>query len=92
MSQKKMTRKSAREKSAALSAARQPLGAEDLDPILEKLKLLEYGLYGLQQFRRSSGLDDEDIGPFYRLAEEIGGDVLELKRRLAVSGPPSVGR
>ncbi|HSB82525.1 MAG TPA: hypothetical protein VLM91_27435 [Candidatus Methylomirabilis sp.] len=59
-----------------------PLEPGDLDPILEKLKLLEFGLYGLQQYRRSSGMDDEDIGPFYRLAEEIGGDVLELQRRL----------
>ena len=68
------------------------LAPEELDPILEKLKLLEFGLYGLQQYRRSSGLDDEDIGPFYRLAEEIGGDVLELQRKLKVSPlPPASG-
>lgn len=59
----------------------------DLDPILDKLKMLEFGLYGLQQCRRSTGTDDEDIGPFCRLAEEIGSDVLELQRRLA--GPPA---
>jgi hypothetical protein len=85
-----MTRKPAKKKSAELSITREPPGAEDLDPILEKLKLLEFGLYGLQQFRRSSGMDDEDIGPFYRLAEEIGGDVLELQRRLKASGVPPV--
>ena len=87
-----MMQKPVQKKPPTLSAARHLLGAEDLDPILEKLKLLEYGLYGLQQYRRSSGLDDEDIGPFYRLAEEIGGDVLELQRRLTVSGPPQVGQ
>jgi hypothetical protein len=74
-----------RKTAAIASESPRCLGPEDLDPILEKLKLLEYGLYGLQQYRRSSGLDDEDIGPFYRLAEEIGGDVLELQRRLKVS-------
>lgn len=83
-----MTQRPGQGKSAALSTARQLLGAEDLDLILEKLKLLEFGLYGLQQYRRSSGLDDEDIGPFYRLAEEIGGDVLELQRRLKVNPVP----
>src|SRR5574341_2517915 len=64
-------------------SARSPrLRPEDLEPLLEKLKMLEFGLYGLQQYRRSSGLDDEDIGPFYRLAEEISSDLLELQRRL----------
>ena len=59
-----------------------PLSADALDPILQKLKLLEFGLFGLQQFGRNASLDVEDIGPFYRLAEEIGGDVLALQRRL----------
>ena len=30
-----------------------------------------------------ANLDVEDIGPFYRLAEEIESDVLELQRKLA---------
>jgi hypothetical protein len=59
-----------------------PLCADALEPILQKLKLLEFGLFGLQQFGRNASLDVEDIGPFYRLAEEIGGDVLTLQRRL----------
>ncbi len=82
MTQEKAGESRDREKAARASGSSQSLAPEDLDPILEKLKLLEFGLYGLQQYRRSSGMDDEDIGPFYRLAEEIGGDVLELKRRL----------
>ncbi|HSB72854.1 MAG TPA: hypothetical protein VLH58_08705 [Candidatus Methylomirabilis sp.] len=71
------------------SAGSPPLLPDDLDPILDKLKLLEFGLYGLQQCRRSTGTEDEDIGPFYRLAEEIGSDVLELQRRLADSPAPA---
>jgi hypothetical protein len=89
VSEKKVTKNSAQEKSAEMSTTRHSIGAEDLNLILEKLKLLEFGLYGLQQYRRSSGMDDEDIGPFYRLAEEIGGDVLELQRRLETSRVPS---
>jgi len=57
--------------------------AGDLDLILQKLKLLEFGLYGLQQYGRNAPLDVEDIGPFYRLAEEIESDVLALQERLA---------
>ena len=63
-------------------AAISPLCADALEPILQKLKLLEFGLFGLQQYGRNASLDVEDIGPFYRLAEEIGGDVLALQRRL----------
>jgi hypothetical protein len=59
-----------------------PLYSDALEPILQKLKLLEFGLFGLQQYGRNASLDVEDIGPFYRLAEEIGGDVLALQRRL----------
>ena len=58
------------------------VGPEDFDLILQKLKLLEYGLYGLQQSGRFGVLDLEDLGPFYRLAEEVGSDVLALQRRL----------
>jgi hypothetical protein len=92
VSKKKMTQRLVQENSAEASTERQPPVAEDLNPILEKLKLLEFGLYGLQQYRRSSGMDDEDIGPFYRLAEEISGDVLELQRRLKVSGVPPMNK
>ncbi len=56
--------------------------ADAFDVILQKLKLLEFGLYGLQQYGRSALLDVEDLGPFYRLAEEIQGDVLALQERL----------
>jgi hypothetical protein len=63
-------------------AAISPLCSDALEPILQKLKLLEFGLFGLQQYGRNAPLDVEDIGPFYRLAEEIGGDVLALQRRL----------
>ncbi len=55
----------------------------DFDGILQKLKLLEFGLYGLQQYGRSAPLDPEDLGPFFRLAEEIQADVLTLKERVA---------
>jgi len=58
------------------------MGADDFDVILQKLKLLEFGLYGLQQYGRSATLDVEDLGPFFRLAEEIQGDVLALQERL----------
>ncbi|HEX7548287.1 MAG TPA: hypothetical protein VF417_04755 [Candidatus Methylomirabilis sp.] len=58
-------------------------GAVDLEPLLQKLKLLGFGLYGLQQYGRNAILDVEDIGPFYRLAEEFESDVLELQRKLA---------
>jgi hypothetical protein len=63
-------------------AAISPLDSDTLEPILQKLKLLEFGLFGLQQYGRNASLDVEDIGPFYRLAEEIGGDLLALQRRL----------
>lgn len=57
--------------------------SDDLDAILQKLRLLEFGLYGLQQYGRNAPLDVEDIGSFYRLAEEIQADVLAVQRRLA---------
>jgi hypothetical protein len=56
--------------------------ADDFDPIVQKLKLLEFGLYGLQESGRISPLDIEDLGPFVRLAEEIGSDVEALQGRL----------
>lgn len=62
-----------------------PLQPDDFEAILQKLKLLEFGLYGLQQTGRGATPDVEDLGPFFRLAEEIESDVLELQRRL---GPP----
>lgn len=58
----------------------------EFEGILQKLKLLEYGLYGLQQLGRSAPLDAEDLGPFFRLAEEIQGDVLALRERLVPPG------
>jgi hypothetical protein len=58
------------------------VSAEDLDAIVHKLKLLEFGLYGLQESGRISPLDIEDLGPFVRLAEEIGSDVAALQGRL----------
>ncbi len=58
------------------------VSAEDLDAIVQKLKLLEFGLYGLQESGRISPLDVEDLGPFVRLAEEIGSDVEALRGRL----------
>jgi hypothetical protein len=61
---------------------RTPLSAGDLEMLVQKLKLLEFGLYGLQQCGRIAPLDIEDIGPFCRLAEEIESDVLALQRRL----------
>jgi hypothetical protein len=66
-------------------AARVPVSVREdaFDGILQKLKLLEFGLYGLQQYGRSVPLDVEDLGPFFRLAEEIQGDVLALQERLA---------
>ena len=63
--------------------ARSSMRADDFEAILQKLKLMEFGLYGLQQYGRSAPLDLEDLGPFYRLAEEIQGDVLALQERLA---------
>jgi hypothetical protein len=60
-----------------------PVREDAFDGILQKLKLLEFGLYGLQQYGRSVPLDVEDLGPFFRLAEEIQGDVLALQERLA---------
>lgn len=59
--------------------------ANDFDVVLQKLKLLQFGLYGLQQYGRHASLDVEDIGPFYRLAEEIEADVLTLQSRLGGS-------
>ncbi len=66
-----------------------PLQPTDFDSVLEKLKLLEFGLFGLQQLGRNAALDIEDIGPFTRLAEEIESDVLQLQRRLLSPGPPN---
>jgi hypothetical protein len=66
--------------------------AGDLDLVLQKLKLLQFGLYGLQQYGRHASLDVEDIGPFFRLAEEIEADVLALQSRLverATADPPA---
>ncbi len=63
-------------------AKRRSVKATDLESLLQKLRLLEFGLYGLQQYGRNAPLDVEDIGPFYRLAEEIESDVLELQRIL----------
>jgi hypothetical protein len=62
--------------------------ADELDGVLRKLKLLEFGLYGLQQLGRTAPVDAEDLGPFYRLAEEIGSDLAALKERLLPSDPP----
>jgi hypothetical protein len=59
--------------------------ASDFDLVLQKLKLLQFGLFGLQQYGRHASLDVEDIGPFYRLAEEIEADVLALQNRLAAA-------
>jgi hypothetical protein len=56
---------------------------DDFDAIAEKLKLLEFGLFGLQASGRVAPLDVEDLGPFVRLAEEIGSDVESLRARLA---------
>ncbi len=50
--------------------------------VLEKLKLLQFGLFGLQQYGKNAPLDVEDLGPFFRLAEEIESDLLVLTRRL----------
>jgi hypothetical protein len=61
------------------------LAADDFDEVLRKLKLLEFGLYGLQQLGRTAPVDAEDLGPFYRLAEEIGSDVATLQERLLPS-------
>lgn len=64
------------------------VNARDLDGILQKLKLLEFGLYGLQQYGQNAPFDPEDLGSFYRLAEEIQADVLTLQQRLAASSEP----
>ncbi len=77
--------------SAATPAAPPPrVAADDLEPIVEKLKLLEFGLYGLQVSGRVTAVDIEDLGPFVRLAEEIGSDVEALRARLAA--PPATPR
>jgi hypothetical protein len=69
---------------AGIAAGLSPrVTAEDLEPILEKLKLLEFGLYGVQESARLAPLDVDDLGPFVRLAEEIGSDVEALRARLA---------
>jgi hypothetical protein len=52
-----------------------------LDLAIQKLKLLEFGLYGLQQYGRNAPVDVEDLGPFYRLAEEIASDLHALRSR-----------
>ena len=35
--------------------------SDALEPILQKLKLLEFGLFGLQQYGRNAALDVEDL-------------------------------
>ncbi len=82
--------KTAGERRPAQSARSGRLKSEDFDQVLEKLKLLEFGLFGLQQLGKSGALDAEDIGPFTRLAEEIESDVLELQQMLLPhrSAPP----
>jgi hypothetical protein len=62
--------------------------ADEFDGVLRKLKLLEFGLYGLQQLGRTAPVDAEDLGPFYRLAEEIGSDLAALKERLLPPDSP----
>jgi hypothetical protein len=52
-----------------------------LELAIQKLKLLEFGLYGLQQYGRNAPVDVEDLGPFYRLAEEIASDLQALRAR-----------
>ncbi len=64
------------------------LQAVDFQSVLEKLKLLQFGLFGLQQYGHNAPLDVDDLAPFYRLAEEIESDVLELSRRLPSPEPP----
>lgn len=69
---------------------RGPAGPEvgrALEAIQHKLKLLEFGLYGLQQLGRRASVDLEDLGPFYRLAEEIGTDLAALRERLCPPAP-----
>lgn len=61
---------------------------DDLDSLGEKLKLLEFGLYGLQESARLTPLDPDDLGPFVRLAEEIGSDVEALRARLTTPQAP----
>ncbi len=48
----------------------------------------------VRQSGRFAVLDLEDLGPFYRLAEEVGSDVLALQQRLvqaAEAGKPKPG-
>jgi hypothetical protein len=61
---------------------------DDFDAIAEKLKLLEFGLYGLQEAGRVAPVDADDLGPFVRLSEEIGSDVEALRARLAAGVKP----
>jgi hypothetical protein len=68
-----------------------PLGPGDFDGVVEKLKLLQFGLFGLQQLGRTAALDIEDIGPFTRLAEEIESDLLHLQQRLFSQGTAPSG-
>jgi hypothetical protein len=58
------------------------MGADDFDVILQKLKLLEFGLYGLQQYGRSALAGRRGPRAVFRLSEEIQGDVLALQERL----------
>ena len=51
--------------------------AQDQDPVQRVVDLNKKALAAY------ANLDVEDIGPFYRLAEEIESDVLELQRKLA---------
>ncbi len=76
-------------RSSLQQADGKPLQPADFDGVLEKLKLLQFGLFGLQQLGREAPLDVEDIGPFTRLAEEIESDLLLLQQRLP---PPEIPR
>jgi len=78
------------EPAGAAPSPRSPTDGEmrlALETIQQKLKLLEFGLYGLQQLGRRVSADLDDLGPFYRLAEEIGSDVSALRERLLLAGP-----
>jgi hypothetical protein len=75
----------------AAIAAPGTLQVADFGVVLEKLKLLQFGLFGLQQYGRNAPLDVDDLGPFYRLAEEIESNLLELTRRLPPEPPEDSG-
>jgi hypothetical protein len=75
-----------RDSEARGAAIRPRITPDDFDAIAEKLKLLEFGLYGLQASGRVAPLDADDLGPFVRLAEEIGSDIEALRARVASPG------